>query len=148
MSKDVQGYIYLDAQSNPDMIIELEQIVRLVLAFILSGIVGLEREASSKPAGLRTHALVGLGSALLTILSTDAFPGSDPARIAAAVIIGMGFLGAGTILKTEGRIIGLTTAASLWITASVGLAVGVGYYLLAVVATALTYVSLKLDVLE
>jgi putative Mg2+ transporter-C (MgtC) family protein len=89
-----------------------------------------------------------LGSALLTILSTDAFPGSDPARIAAAVIIGMGFLGAGTILKTEGRIIGLTTAASLWITASVGLAVGVGYYLLAVVTTALTYVSLKLDVLE
>jgi putative Mg2+ transporter-C (MgtC) family protein len=130
------------------MMLELEQIIKLISAFILSGIVGLEREVSSKPAGLRTHALVGLGSALLTILSREGFPGSDPARIAAAVIVGMGFLGAGTILKTEGRIVGLTTAASLWITAAVGVAVGAGYYALAVVTTVLTYLSLKLDVFE
>jgi putative Mg2+ transporter-C (MgtC) family protein len=130
------------------MIVELEQIIKLISAFILSGIVGLEREVSSKPAGLRTHALVGLGSALLTILSREGFPGADPARIAAAVIVGMGFLGAGTILKTEGRIVGLTTAASLWITAAVGVAVGAGYYALAVVTTVLTYLSLKLDVFE
>jgi putative Mg2+ transporter-C (MgtC) family protein len=130
------------------MMLELEQIIKLISAFILSGIVGLEREVSSKPAGLRTHALVGLGSALLTILSREGFPGSDPARIAAAVIVGMGFLGAGTILKTEGRIVGLTTAASLWITAAVGVAVGAGYYVLAVVTTILTYLSLKLDVFE
>lgn len=129
------------------MIIELEQIVKLILAFILSGIVGLEREVSSKPAGLRTHTLVGLGSTLLTVLSMEAFPG-DPARVAAAVIIGMGFLGAGTILKSEGRIVGLTTAAGLWITAAVGLAVGSGYYLLAIITTVLTYLSLKLDVFE
>lgn len=129
------------------MIIELEQIIKIVLAFVLSGIVGLEREVSLKPAGLRTHSLVGLGSSLLTILSIEAFPGSDPARVAAAVIVGVGFIGAGTILKTEERIIGLTTAATLWITAAIGVTVGAGFYLLAVITTALTYLSLKLGIL-
>jgi putative Mg2+ transporter-C (MgtC) family protein len=109
--------------------------------------VGLEREVSLKPAGIRTHSLVGLGSSLLTILSIEAFPGSDPARIAAAVIVGVGFIGAGTILKTEEKIIGLTTAATLWITASIGVTVGAGFYVLAIVATALTYLSLKLGIL-
>jgi putative Mg2+ transporter-C (MgtC) family protein len=137
-------HIYQFTQTEFAMIIEVEQIIKLVLAFVLSGIVGLEREVSLKPAGLRTHSLVGLGSALLTILSTEAFSGSDPARIAAAVIVGVGFIGAGTILKTEEKIIGLTTAATLWTTAAIGVTVGAGFYLLAIVATVLTYISLKL----
>jgi putative Mg2+ transporter-C (MgtC) family protein len=127
---------------------DLEPILRLVTAFVLSGIVGLEREVSLKPAGLRTHLLVGLGSALLTILSTDAFPGADPARIAAAVIVGVGFLGAGTILKTEHKIIGLTTAATLWVAASVGVAVGAGFYIIAIAATALASLALLLAKFE
>jgi putative Mg2+ transporter-C (MgtC) family protein len=127
---------------------DLEPILRLVTAFVLSGIVGLEREVSLKPAGLRTHLLVGLGSALLTILSTDAFPGADPARIAAAVIVGVGFLGAGTILKTEHKIIGLTTAATLWVAASVGVAVGAGFYIIAIAATALASLALLLAKVE
>lgn len=127
------------------MVFELEQLIKIGLIFILSAIMGLEREVSSKPAGLRTHILVGLGSTLLSILSAEAFPGSDPARVAAAVMVGIGFLGAGTILKTEEKIVGLTTAATLWITAAVGLAIGTGFYILAVIITALVYLSLKLD---
>jgi len=126
------------------MIIEVEQITKIVLAFILSGIVGLEREVSLKPAGLRTHSLVGLGSSLLTVLSIEAFPGADTARIAASVIMGVGFIGAGTILKTEEKIVGLTTAATLWTTAAIGVTVGAGFYILAIVATVLTYISLEL----
>lgn len=127
---------------------EFEPVVRLILGFVLSGIVGLEREVSLKPAGLRTHLLVGLGSTLLTILSIDAFPGSDPARVAASIIVGIGFLGAGTIIKTEGKVIGLTTAATLWIVASIGVAAGAGFYLLAIIATILAFLVLKLDILE
>ncbi|UCB60372.1 MAG: MgtC/SapB family protein [Candidatus Bathyarchaeota archaeon] len=130
------------------MNIELEFVARLILGFILSGFVGLEREVSLKPAGLRTHILVGLSSTLLTILSIDAFPGSDPARVAAAIIIGMGFVGAGTILKTGERVIGLTTAATLWTVVSIGVAIGVGYYLLAIVVTALGVLVLKLSIFE
>lgn len=105
---------------------------------------GLEREVSSKPAGLRTHILVGLGSTLLSILSAEAFLGSDPARVASAVMVGIGFLGAGTILKTEEKIVGLTTAATLWSTAAAGLAIGADFYILAVIITALVYLTLKL----
>lgn len=130
------------------MFVELEFIIRLILGFVLSGVVGFEREVSLKPAGLRTHILVGVGSTLLTILSQHAFPGAEPSRIAASIIVGIGFLGAGTILKTEERVIGLTTAASLWIVASIGMATGTGYYLLAIVATILAYLVLKLDVFE
>jgi len=126
------------------MILEVELVVRIILAFILSGFVGLEREVSLKPAGLRTHILVGLGSALLTILSLYAFPGSDPARVAASIIVGIGFLGAGTIIKTKEKVIGLTTAATLWITASIGVATGAGFYLVAIITTILAYLVLKL----
>ena len=128
--------------------LELEPVLRLTLGFVLSAIVGLEREVSLKPAGLRTHLLVGLGSTLLTILSIDAFPGSDPARVAASIIVGIGFLGAGTIIKTEGKVIGLTTAATLWIVASIGVAAGAGFYLLAIIATILAFLVLKLDIFE
>jgi len=130
------------------MILELELIIRLILSFILTAIVGLEREISLKPAGFRTHVLVGLGSTVFTILSFYAFPGSDPARLASSIIVGIGFIGAGTIIKTREKIIGLTTAATLWITSSIGVAVGAGFYLIAGVVSILTYVILKLRILE
>lgn len=130
------------------MNLELEFVVRLIMGFILSGLVGIEREVSLKPAGLRTHILVGLGSTLLTILSLNAFAGSDPARVAASIIIGIGFLGAGTIIKTKEKVIGLTTAATLWIVASIGVAIGAGFYILAIVATILTFSVLRLDIFE
>jgi putative Mg2+ transporter-C (MgtC) family protein len=130
------------------MTLDLELVARLVLGFILSGIVGLEREVSLKPAGLRTHVLVGLGSTLITILSSHAFPGSDPSRVAAAIIVGIGFLGAGTIIKTEEKVMGLTTAATLWIVASIGVATGAGFYILAIVTTILAFSVLKLDIFE
>jgi len=130
------------------MNVELEPVIRLILGFVLSGLVGLEREVSLKPAGLRTHVLVGLGSTLITILSLEAFPGSDPSRVAASIIVGIGFLGAGTIIKTEEKIIGLTTAATLWIVASIGVATGAGFYLLAIIATILAFSVLKLDIFE
>lgn len=130
------------------MYLEVELVARLVLGFILSGLVGLEREVSLKPAGLRTHILVGLGSTLLTILSLHAFPGSEPSRVAASIVVGIGFLGAGTIIKTEGKVLGLTTAATLWIVASIGMATGSGFYLLAIVATILAFLVLKLTVFE
>ncbi len=127
---------------------ELEFVARLLSGFLLSGLVGLEREVSLKPAGLRTHILVGLGSTLLTILSLRAFPGSDIARVAASIIIGIGFLGAGTIVKTTEKVIGLTTAASLWIVACIGIAIGAGFYLLAAVTTILAFIVLRLDIFE
>ena len=130
------------------MITEIEPAIKLIVAFILSEIVGFEREVSLKPAGLRTNMLVGLGSSLLTILSMEAFPGADPSRIAASIIVGIGFLGAGTIIKTKEKILGLTTAATLWTVASIGVAVGAGYYILAIAATAFAYLALKLAIFE
>lgn len=126
------------------MNVELEPITRLILGFVLSGVVGLEREVSLKPAGLRTHLLVGLGSTLLTILSLEAFHEADPSRVAASIIVGIGFLGAGTILKTKDKVIGLTTAATLWIVASIGVATGAGFYLLAIIATILAFFRPKI----
>ena len=127
---------------------ELEYILRLLLALGLGAILGFERERVDKPAGLRTHILVSLGSCLFTILSLTAFPGSDPARIASYIVVGIGFIGAGTIIQTRERIIGITTAASLWIVASIGMATGAGLNLLAVTTTALAYLTLRLRVLE
>jgi len=126
------------------MLTEFELLARIILAFILGGVVGFERERVDKPAGLRTHILVSLGSTQFTILSFYAFPGSDPARIAAYVVAGIGFIGAGAILQTPERVVGVTTAASLWVTASIGMAVGIGFYLAAILVTAITYVTLRL----
>ena len=115
---------------------QLEMVLKLVMATLFGGVVGYERELSDKPAGLRTHILVCLGSALFTLASLFGFgQGSDPARVAAQVVTGVGFLGAGTILRTGATVRGLTTAASIWAVAAVGVAVGVGMYLLAVVST-------------
>lgn len=115
-----------------------ELVLRLVIAAGLGGAIGFEREINNRPAGLRTHILVCLGSCLIMILSTEAFGDSgDPARLAAQVVSGIGFLGAGTILRDGLNIRGLTTAATLWVSAGVGLSTGVGYYTAAVTTAAL-----------
>lgn len=134
------------------MILNYEIILRLILSAIIGGLIGMEREVSNRPAGLRTHVLVTLGSTLIMLVSIDGFffQGvriGDPSRLAAQVVSGIGFLGAGTIMKTGDRIQGLTTAASLWVSAGVGLAVGSGYYLGAIVTSVIvlgTLMSLKL----
>lgn len=121
---------------------QLQTSLLLVLALILSMVIGLDRESRQSPAGLRTHILVGLGACLFTILSRLAFPGSDPSRVAAQIVTGIGFIGAGTILQRKRDVHHLTTAASIWATAAVGMAVGVGSWFLAVVATLLIWVVL------
>src|SRR5690242_4066920 len=130
---------------------DAEFALRMLVAALLSGIVGLERERGDRAAGLRTHALVGLGSCLIMLVSAFGFndwhfaPGTlDPSRIAAQVVSGIGFLGAGVIIFQRDRevVLGLTTAASVWVVAAIGLAVGGGMYLTATVGTAITLVIL------
>jgi putative Mg2+ transporter-C (MgtC) family protein len=128
----------------------LEQLLRLLSACVLAGFIGFEREFSShKPAGFRTHILVGLGSAVVMMTSEYAvlaFPNTniDPTRIGAQVVSGIGFLGAGAILRSGLTVKGLTTAASLWAVACLGLACGIGFYSGAFIATALVWVVLAL----
>jgi putative Mg2+ transporter-C (MgtC) family protein len=131
---------------------EAELVLRLVVAALLGGAVGLEREISDQPAGFRTHILVALGSCLFAVISAfgfEAFLGDqpaqvrfDPSRLAAQIVSGIGFLGAGAILRYGATVRGLTTAASLWVVAAIGVAVSLGAYLLAGVTTAITVVSL------
>ena len=117
----------------------VEMILRLLLAAALGAVIGYQRERAKKPAGLRTHVLICLGAALFTVVSIYGFGvASDPARVAAGVVVGIGFLGAGAILHREGGIVaGLTTAATIWAVAGIGLAAGAGLYLISAVATAL-----------
>ncbi len=119
--------------------ITVELILRLLLACALGAVIGYQRERAGKQAGLRTHMLICLGAALFAIISTYGFGvASDPARIAAGVVVGVGFLGAGVILHREGGVVaGLTTAATVWTVAGIGLAAGAGLYIVSVVATAL-----------
>jgi len=124
--------------------VSLENLLKLLLSAFLSSLLGIEREYHHKPAGLRTHILVGVGSTMFTILSYQAFPGSDPARIASYIVAGIGFIGAGAILKEENKIVGLTTAASLWLTSSIGMAVGIGFYDLAIFGTIIGLLTLLL----
>lgn len=124
--------------------VEWEPIGRLLLAALLGGAVGWEREKTHRPAGLRTNMLVALGSALFTMLSLSAFGGAaDPSRVAAQIISGIGFLGAGTLIRTGEWVRGLTTAAGLWTVAAIGMAVGTGTYGLAVSATLIVLVILE-----
>ncbi|MBY0493365.1 MAG: MgtC/SapB family protein [Cyanobacteria bacterium] len=117
---------------------------RIALATLLGAFLGYERERAGKPAGLRTHGMVALGAALFTAVSVDGFDGrGDPARMAAQIVTGMGFLGAGTILHFRGTVHGLTTAASLWVSAAMGTAVGVGMYLMSIETTALVWILLR-----
>jgi putative Mg2+ transporter-C (MgtC) family protein len=127
----------------------LEVLLKLILAITLGGLIGLEREASQKPAGFRTNILVCVGSTMmmsLAALLVQANGGSSDTlvRMAAGVITGMGFLGAGTILQARGTIAGLTTASTLWVVAGLGLVIGAGYYLPALIFTALTITTLLL----
>ena len=117
---------------------------RLVVATLLGAVVGYERERTGKPAGVRTQGMVGLGAALFTVVSLQGFgAAADPTRVAAQVVTGIGFLGAGAILHERGGVHGLTTAASLWVTAATGLAVGVGMVWMSVVTTALVFLLLR-----
>lgn len=123
----------------------IDIIFRLGLAVLLGGLVGIERETHKRPAGFRTHILVCVGSALIMMVSAYGFTGlgdNEPSRIAAQVVTGIGFLGAGTIIQQRGSIRGLTTAASIWVVAAIGLATGIGFYPGAVVTTLLAIVSL------
>lgn len=110
-------------------------LISLVLAVALGAVVGLERERTHKPAGIRTHMLVSLGSALFTVVSISF--SVDPARIAAGIVTGIGFIGAGTIWAEKDKVQGLTTAASLWATSAIGLTAGIGDYPLALFVTLL-----------
>lgn len=123
-----------------------EAALRLLLAMALGGVVGWQREATEKPAGLRTHILVCLGAALFTLISAVGFFGSgaDPARVASNIVVGIGFLGAGTIWRTGASVQGLTTAASLWTVAAIGTAAGIGYYMGAVLTTVIVLSVLTL----
>lgn len=122
-------------------------IVRLTLAALLGGIIGLERELNRKPAGLRTNIFICFGSAMFTILSTELakeFGIGDHTRIAAQIIPGIGFIGAGSILHDKGGVSGLTTAATIFVVASIGMAAGGGLYVPAIFATMLIYLALHL----
>lgn len=129
-----------------------EILLRIVIAAVLTGAIGLERELRERAAGLRTHLLVGVGSALFTIVSAFAwgdFPFSrqsgivlDPTRIAAQIVTGIGFLGAGAIIRQGLSVRGLTTAAGLWVVAAIGMAAGAGFYAAALITTGIVLVGL------
>jgi putative Mg2+ transporter-C (MgtC) family protein len=126
--------------------IELEMVLRLLLAATLGAIIGFQRERAGKAAGLRTHILICVGAALFTIASLYGFGfGVDPSRVAAGIVTGIGFLGAGAILHRQGGIVeGLTTAATIWAVAGIGLAVGAGLYLVSAVTMVITLAVLFL----
>ncbi|MDD5155317.1 MAG: MgtC/SapB family protein [Candidatus Omnitrophica bacterium] len=130
------------------MFSDAQILTRLVLCLILSGLIGLERQVHRRSAGLRTHILVSLGSCLIMLTSLYVFDiyknqaNIDPARIAAGVITGIGFLGAGTIIREPSGVKGLTTAASLWVVAGVGLAIGCGFYRAGIYTTVLALAAL------
>jgi putative Mg2+ transporter-C (MgtC) family protein len=119
---------------------DIELVQRLLLAAGLGAVLGLERELRQKTAGLRTNILIAIGSALFTLMSYEIADGigSDPGRVAAQIVTGIGFLGAGAILRTDSGIYGLTTAATIWVNAAVGLAAGGGEFNLAIIATSVT----------
>lgn len=131
-----------------------EVAIRLVVAVIIGGIIGWDRERLNKPAGIRTHMLVSLGSATFTLLGFEvgehySKEGFDPTRVLQGVVGGIGFLGAGAILQNRGQVSGITTAAGVWVAGALGAAAGVGAYVLALAATVLAFAILaaggKLD---
>ncbi|ACM20744.1 MgtC family protein [Geotalea daltonii FRC-32] len=133
--------------------VDVEMVVRLLLASLLGGIIGLEREIHGRPAGFRTHLLVSLGSSLFVVSSIEFYwvfgnfngtlpVGVDPGRVAAQVVTGIGFLGAGAIIRENASVRGLTTAACLWIASAIGIACGIGLFGIASVVTGISLVSL------
>jgi putative Mg2+ transporter-C (MgtC) family protein len=142
-----------------DLLVSTSELVtRLVVALLYGGLIGWEREARNKPAGLRTHMMVSLGSASFTLVSFelaaaaatgDRGMASDPIRIVEGVTAGIGFLGAGSIIQSRGTVEGVTTAAGLWVVGAIGIACGGGHYLLATTTAVLAFLILAaLDVLE
>ncbi len=126
----------------------LEMVLRLLLASASGAAIGYQRKRAGKPVGMRTYILITLGAALFTIVSVFGFAGAvDPSRVAAGVVVGIGFIGAGVIFRgpRNGEVTGLTTAASMWAAAAVGLAVGSGLYLISIVAALLIVISLMLS---
>lgn len=121
-----------------DWQLELMYAVRAILAAVLGGFIGWEREWHGREAGIRTYASVALGSCVFALISSH-IPGAEPSRLAANIVTGVGFLGAGIILRDRGRAVGLTTAATIWATAAVGTAVGFGMYLLAILTAILIF---------
>ena len=124
---------------------EIEILLKVILAAVLGGIIGLERELSHKEAGLRTNILIAIGSTLLTVLSLKISEGSkvaDPGRIASQIVTGVGFLGAGAIIQARFAIHGLTTAATIWTVAAIGIAIGSGFYLFSLLVTILVVLVL------
>ncbi|HUG94352.1 MAG TPA: MgtC/SapB family protein [Planctomycetaceae bacterium] len=124
---------------------DLDLLARLLLAALLGATIGFERELRQKTAGLRTNTLIAVGAALFTLMSlelAEGRPDADPARIAAQIVTGIGFLGAGAILRTGGSVQGLTTAATVWVNAAIGMAAGAGRYVLAIGATVITILVL------
>lgn len=123
--------------------------LRIVLAFGLGAVLGWERDRAGRPAGLRTHMMVAAGSAAFTLVSIYGFPEPsgglprDPARVAAQIVSGVGFLGAGTIFRTPSTVRGLTTAASIWLSAAIGMMAGVGMYVVAIGTALLGYICLR-----
>jgi putative Mg2+ transporter-C (MgtC) family protein len=126
---------------------ELNMALRLLAAYLFSAIIGFERERAHRPAGLRTHILVGVGATAFMLISIYGFDGletvRDPARLAAQVVTGIGFIGAGAIWRSDNSVGGLTTAASIWITAAVGMMVGVGMYFMALLVTIMAWFTLR-----
>lgn len=149
MSDSTIAVLTADFLFGPDFGFFMVASLRLILSLLCGGLIGWERESNSQPAGLRTHMLICMGAALVMILSSAIareFPveqGADPARIAAQVISGVGFIGGGAILRMRGGVKGITTAASLWVAAGLGLTVGAGLYLIAILATILILFTLR-----
>jgi len=121
---------------------QLEALIPVAIGMILAGVIGLDREWRHRPAGIRTHMLVGMGAALVMSMATELYDANSAARLAANVITGIGFLGAGVIIRRGDEVHELTTAASLWLVAMIGLVAGAGLYVLAIGATVLGWIVL------
>jgi len=137
----------------PISITDLEMLGRILLSVFLGGLIGYERELTHKPAGLRTHIFVCMGACLFTITSfylmqDENFNLFDPTRIAAGIVTGISFIGAGSIIASKGDVKGVTTAASLWVIASIGLMVGFGIYILPIIATIIVFLTLHFGRIE
>src|SRR5258707_3159458 len=128
------------------MLVEGNDLVKLLVSLVLGGLIGWERELHDKPAGFRTNTLICVGATLFTIFSIKigTIPGTDSSRIAAQIVSGIGFLGAGAIIRRGEAVLGLTTAATIWFVASIGMGVGAGYYVTSSVGTGLALAILVL----
>jgi putative Mg2+ transporter-C (MgtC) family protein len=126
--------------------LEFDTIFRLLLSLALGALIGFERELKHRPAGLRTHMLVSLGATIFTVMSLSF--DIEPSRIAAAIVAGIGFLGAGSIIAQKGHIRGITSAATLWVVAAIGLSVGIGEYIIAIISAVMVFAVLQLGRIE